>query len=110
MFDTINRTFASKLVAIKLWQEWKWWAFMPSNLHVWEMFIKPEELKTHLLNSGFEVKEFRGTEPNVSIPRMLSYLRKRASGEWTFKELGEKFRLVESNDQNILYMGWALKK
>jgi 2-polyprenyl-6-hydroxyphenyl methylase/3-demethylubiquinone-9 3-methyltransferase len=40
---------------------------------------------------------------------MLSYLRKRAKGEWTFVELGEKFLLVESNDMNILYMGYAIK-
>ena len=44
-YDTLNRTFVSKLVAIKIWQEWKRWAFMPPNLHVWEMFIKPAELK-----------------------------------------------------------------
>jgi 2-polyprenyl-6-hydroxyphenyl methylase / 3-demethylubiquinone-9 3-methyltransferase len=109
-FDTLNRTFLSKLVAIKIWQEWKRWPFMPPNLHVWEMFIKPDELKTLLLQIRFEVKGFRGTQANVSIPKMLGYLRKRAKGEWTFGELGEVFRLVESNDMNILYMGWAVKK
>ena len=41
---------------------------------------------------------------------MLSYLRKRMSGEWTCKKLGENFRLAESGDKNILYMGWTLKK
>lgn len=109
-FDTLNRTFVSKIVAIKIWQEWKRWAFMPPNLHVWEMFIKPAELKAHLLKSGFEFKETRGTSPNVSIPKMLSYLRKRAKGEWTYKDLGEHFQLIESDDEKILYMGWAVKK
>jgi len=109
-FDTLNRTMVSKLVAIKIWQEWKRWAFMPPNLHVWEMFIKPNELKTLLLQNQFEVKGFRGTQPNVSIPKMLGYLRKRAKGVWTFKELGDVFKLVESNDMNVLYMGWAAKK
>jgi len=47
-YDTLNRTFISKLVAIKIWQEWKRWAFMPPNLHVWEMFIKPNEIKNLL--------------------------------------------------------------
>ncbi len=28
-FDTLNRTFLSKLVAIKIWQEWRTTAFMP---------------------------------------------------------------------------------
>jgi 2-polyprenyl-6-hydroxyphenyl methylase/3-demethylubiquinone-9 3-methyltransferase len=110
VFDTLNRTFISKLVAIKIWQEWKRWAFMPPNLHNWKMFIKPNELKLLLLDNGFDFKEFCGTEPNLSIPKMLSYLRKRAKGEITFKELGEYFKLVESKDMNILYMGVAVKK
>lgn len=110
LYNTLNRTFISKLVAIKIWQEWKRWAFMPPNLHVWEMFIKPEEIKSLLAKSGFEWKEHRGSEPNVSIPKMLGYLRKRVKGEWTFVELGQKFRLVESKDMNILYAGYAIKK
>jgi 2-polyprenyl-6-hydroxyphenyl methylase/3-demethylubiquinone-9 3-methyltransferase len=110
VFDTLNRTFISKLVAIKIWQEWKRWAFFPPNLHNWKMFIKPNELKLVLLDNNFDFKEFRGTEPNVPIPKMLSYLRNRTKGKWTYIELGEHFKLVESNDMNILYMGLAVKK
>jgi len=109
-YDTLNRTFISKLVAIKIWQEWKRWAFMPPNLHVWEMFIKPEEIKELLLKNGFDWKEHHGSSPNVSIPKMLGYLRKRAKGEWTFADLGKNFWLVESKDMNILYAGYAIKK
>jgi 2-polyprenyl-6-hydroxyphenyl methylase/3-demethylubiquinone-9 3-methyltransferase len=110
LYDTLNRTFISKLVAIKIWQEWKRWAFMPPNLHVWKMFIKPEEIKSLLAKNGLDWKEHRGSEPNVSIPKMLSYLRKRVKGEWGFVELGQNFRLVESDDMNILYAGYAVKK
>ena len=110
LYDTLNRTFISKLVAIKIWQEWKRWAFMPPNLHVWEMFIKPAEIKELLLKNGFEWKEHKGSSPNVSIPKMLGYLRKRAKGEWTYADLGKKFWLVESKDMNILYAGYAIKK
>jgi 2-polyprenyl-6-hydroxyphenyl methylase/3-demethylubiquinone-9 3-methyltransferase len=109
-YDTLNRTFISKLVAIKIWQEWKRWAFMPPNLHIWEMFIKPEEIKELLQKNGFEWKEHHGSSPNVSIPKMLGYLRKRAKGEWTFADLGKNFWLVESKDMNILYAGYAIKK
>ena len=108
-FDTLNRTFISKLVAIKIWQEWKSTAFMPPRLHEWQMFIKPEELKGLLTQSGFEFKEFRGTSPDVSIPKMISLLRQRAKGKIGYKELGQKFKLVESDDLNILYMGYAVK-
>ena len=44
MFDTINRTRRSKLVMIKLFQEWQSTALMEPNLHDWDMFIKPAEL------------------------------------------------------------------
>lgn len=108
-FDTLNRTFVSKLVAIKIWQEWKSTAFMPSRLHQWKMFIRPEELKGLLVQAGFEFKEFRGTSPDVSIPKMISLLRKRAKGKIGYKELGQRFKLVESNNLKILYMGYAVK-
>jgi 2-polyprenyl-6-hydroxyphenyl methylase/3-demethylubiquinone-9 3-methyltransferase len=108
-YDTLNRTFISNMVAIKIWQEWKRWAFMPPNLHVWKMFIKPGEIKELLLDNGLEWQEHTGSSPNISIPTMLGYLRKRAKGEWTYADLGKKFWLVESNDMNILYAGYAIK-
>lgn len=110
IYDTINRTFISNLVAIKIWQEWKRWAFMPSGTHVWKMFTKPRELKEVLSRKGLEWQEHVGSEPNVSIPRMIAYLRKRVKGEWTFADLGKNFWLVESNDKNILYGGYAIKR
>jgi 2-polyprenyl-6-hydroxyphenyl methylase / 3-demethylubiquinone-9 3-methyltransferase len=82
---------------------------MPPRLHEWRMFIRPEELKGLLTQSGFEFKEFRGTSPDVSIPKMISLLRKRAKGAIGYKELGQKFKLVESDDLKILYMGYAVK-
>lgn len=108
-FDTLNRTFVSKLVAIKIWQEWKSTALMPPRLHEWRMFIQPEELKELLAQAGFEFKEFRGTWPDVSIPKMISLLRKRAKGKIGYKEFGQRFKLVESNNLKILYMGYAVK-
>jgi 2-polyprenyl-6-hydroxyphenyl methylase/3-demethylubiquinone-9 3-methyltransferase len=108
-FDTLNRTFVSKLVAIKVWQEWKSTAFMPPRLHEWRMFIRPEELKGLLAQAGFKFKEFRGTSPDVSIPKMINLLRKRVKGKIGYKELGQRFKLVESNDLRVLYMGYAVK-
>lgn len=110
IYDTINRTFISKLVAIKIWQEWKRWAFMAPNTHVWKMFIKPAEMKDILNANGLEWKEHVGSKPNVPVPRMLGYLRKRVKGEWNFGQLGKNFWLVEDADMNILYGGHAIKR
>jgi len=109
-YDTLNRTFISKMVAIKIWQEWKRWAFMPPNLHDWNIFIKPGEIKKLLSQNGFEWQEHTGSQPNMSIPKMLGYLRKRAKGAITYEDLGKVFSLVESKDMNILYAGYAIKK
>ena len=108
-YDTLNRTFMSKLVAINISQVWKRWAFAPPNIHVWEMFIKPDELKSLLGQNNLEWKEHKGMDLNVSLLDFLRYLRKRARGELTYKDLGEKLFMVESNNMNIMYMGYAIK-
>jgi len=110
IYDTLNRTIISKLVAIKIWQQWNRWSFMPPNLHVWKMFIKPTEMRNLLLDYGFQWKQHIGSKPNVSIPKILQYLRKRKTGEWTYEDLGANFWLVEDHDMNILYGGCAIKR
>jgi hypothetical protein len=61
------------------------------------------------VQAGFEFKEFRGTSPDVSIPKMISLLRKRAQGKIGYKKIGQRFKLVESHDLKILYMAYAVK-
>lgn len=108
-YDTLNRTFLSKLVAINISQVWKRWAYAPPNIHVWEMFIKPDELKSLLGQNDLQWKEHRGLGLNVSFLKFLGYLRKRASGKLTYKDLGEKLFAVESRSMGIMYLGYAVK-
>jgi 2-polyprenyl-6-hydroxyphenyl methylase/3-demethylubiquinone-9 3-methyltransferase len=110
IYDTFNRTILSKIGVIKIMQEWERWAIMPPNLHVWEMFIKPDEIKYLLQKNQLIWQEHRGIKPNIPYPKMLGYLRKRAIGDFTYEEFGEKFRLVESRSTQIMYMGYAVKK
>jgi 2-polyprenyl-6-hydroxyphenyl methylase/3-demethylubiquinone-9 3-methyltransferase len=109
IYDTFNRTIFSKIGVIKILQEWKRWAIMPPNLHVWEMFIKPDEIRFLLKENQLDWKEHRGIKPNISYPKMLGYLHKRAIGDLTYEEFGEKFRMVESSSTQIMYMGHAIK-
>ena len=109
IYDTFNRTYISKIGAIKILQEWKRWAIMPPEIHVWEMFIKPAEIKTLLQESQLDWKEHRGLKPNISWLKMLRYLHKRAIGNLTYEEFGKKFLMVESNSTQIMYMGYAVR-
>ena len=109
IYDTFNRTILSKMGVIKIMQEWDRWAIMPPNLHVWEMFIKPEEIKYLLRVNQLEWKEHRGAKPNISYFHMLRYLHQRAVGELTYEEFGDKFQMVESSSTKIMYIGYAVK-
>ena len=108
-FDTFNRTLASRLAAIHLAQTWKRWAFAPPNLHNWEMFIKPGELKNLLASCGLAWQEHKGLRPNVALPALLKALRKRARGIYTYGELGQRLCLTECNHTRLMYMGYAVK-
>jgi 2-polyprenyl-6-hydroxyphenyl methylase / 3-demethylubiquinone-9 3-methyltransferase len=109
IYDTFNRTLFSKISAIKILQEWKRWAIMPPDLHVWEMFIRPEELRSLLKENALTWIEHRGIKPNISYIKMLHYLHKRAIGDLTYIEFGKKFLMVESRSRQIMYMGYAVK-
>jgi 2-polyprenyl-6-hydroxyphenyl methylase/3-demethylubiquinone-9 3-methyltransferase len=109
IYDTFNRTFFSKISSIKILQEWKRWAIMPPDLHVWEMFIKPDEIKSLLTENQLVWKEHCGMKPNISYLKMLRYLHKRAIGELTYVEFGKKFQMVECDSTQMMYMGHAVK-
>lgn len=110
IYDTINRTLISKLVAINVLQEWKRWAILPANLHVWDMFIRPRELKSLLHQNKLEWKEHRGIKPDIPAYKILGYLHQRSKDEISNEEFGRKFRLVEGNSLCVSYMGYAIKR
>jgi 2-polyprenyl-6-hydroxyphenyl methylase/3-demethylubiquinone-9 3-methyltransferase len=109
LFDTINRTLKSKLVAIKLFQEWEWTSFMPPNLHDWKMFIKPEELLALLAANGLQKQGLTGLAPVAGPLRTIRLLRARKRGEISYFETARRIGLRESRDLSVSYMGYARK-
>ncbi len=109
-FDTINRTLASKLVMINIFQQWKWFAFMPPQLHVWEMFIKPGELKALMKANDLSPQTFFGMSPKGNVVYTLTQIRKYKLGKISFKQLASSMVLKRSNNLLISYMGFAEKK
>lgn len=110
-YDTINRTLFSKISVIKVAQEWKMFAFMPENLHVWDMFITPDELVAALNSNHIEQKDMKGMASSVNPLKTLMLLRQRAKGNISYKELSERAPLKESNsDLRSSYMGYGMKK
>jgi 2-polyprenyl-6-hydroxyphenyl methylase/3-demethylubiquinone-9 3-methyltransferase len=110
MYDTINRTRRSRLVVIKLMQEWPSTALMEPNLHDWDMFIKPVELDAAMARAGLEHRDRVGIGPARNPIAMLLDMRRRARGDMTFGEFGARNKFREMRDQSLLYAGYALKR
>jgi len=109
LFDTINRTLRSKLVMIKLMQEWDSTRCMEPNLHDWDMFIRPDELRRYLQSAGLIAGPFTGIAPRASPLRLIALLRARRRGDFDYAEFGRRLQMTESGDKSILYAGYATK-
>ncbi|PKN08518.1 MAG: 3-demethylubiquinone-9 3-O-methyltransferase [Deltaproteobacteria bacterium HGW-Deltaproteobacteria-8] len=110
LYDTVNRTFMSKLAVIKIMQDWPSTAISNQpNAHVWDRFIKPAELVTLLDRHGLDQREMRGISPRRNPIATLLDLRQRVKGKITFKELGRRLALRECDSLSVSYMGYAVK-
>lgn len=114
LYDTLNRTFRSWLVAIKLMLEWPSTAIgapeSVSQAHVWRKFLKPKEVRTLLRHHGLEPREQRGISTGKNPFACWLGFRKRAKGLLSFAELGRHLDFRESSDLSVSYMGAAVKK
>ena len=108
-FDTINRTFRSKLVAIKFAQDWRLTRLIPRDVHVWGKFIRPHELTQLLARNGMPEFELAGLSPAVNPFTALGALIQNKLGKMTFAELGARIKLKQSTNLSISYMGFALR-
>lgn len=75
LYDTINRTFLSKLVVIKLAQEWRWSAFAIPGLHDWAMFVTPAELSATFGRHGLKGAAIVGLQPRGNPLTLLRAIR-----------------------------------
>jgi 2-polyprenyl-6-hydroxyphenyl methylase/3-demethylubiquinone-9 3-methyltransferase len=108
-YDTINRTLRSKLILIKVLQEWRWTSLMPPDLHDWTMFIKPEELLGLLEINGLRNRGLTGIQPAANPLRSLRLLRAQKRGEISPAEALHRIGFRESRDLSIVYMGYAVR-
>jgi 2-polyprenyl-6-hydroxyphenyl methylase/3-demethylubiquinone-9 3-methyltransferase len=108
-YDTINRTLYSKLVVIKLAQEWAYTRFLPPRLHVWEMFITPDELMLSLNRHGLQNKELVGTKANGNPLKLFLALRRYKEGKLSGAEFGKWAGFKEGTNLSGSYMGYAVK-
>jgi 2-polyprenyl-6-hydroxyphenyl methylase / 3-demethylubiquinone-9 3-methyltransferase len=108
IYDTINRTWRSRLLMIKMAQDWSSTAWAEPNLHDFEMFIRPDELEEKITAAGLEVRDRVGFAAK-NPPRALKAMWDRAHGRITYAEMGERLGIRESRDTSSSYGGYAVK-
>jgi 2-polyprenyl-6-hydroxyphenyl methylase/3-demethylubiquinone-9 3-methyltransferase len=109
LYDTINRTLQSRLIVIKLLQEWRWTALMPPQLHDWHMFIRPAELREELEHHGLVPGGLTGLKPRANPFRLVRALRRRKRGLLSYAAAVREMDLGESPDTTVSYIGYARK-
>ncbi|WP_216902760.1 bifunctional 2-polyprenyl-6-hydroxyphenol methylase/3-demethylubiquinol 3-O-methyltransferase UbiG [Synechococcus sp. CCY 9618] len=77
-FDTINRTFRSRLIMIWLLEHLL--RLIPAGIHDWDRFVPPDDLRRWLATSGFEAMAIEGMDlfgrgPLRTLGRLVHYLR-----------------------------------
>ncbi len=107
LYDTVNRTFRSKLVLIKIWQEWDLGGFAAPNAHVWERFLTPDELTALMSAVGLTPQGMRGIGAAKSPAGIVLGLWKIRRSMIRGAAVAETFAMRETNDLRVSYMGWA---
>jgi 2-polyprenyl-6-hydroxyphenyl methylase/3-demethylubiquinone-9 3-methyltransferase len=98
LFDTINRTLVSYLVAILLAERIS--RIVHPGTHDWKMFIRPGELRRAFATQGLVLAEIKGITPSRRPLRVLrSLLRGRGLGAFELH-----------NGVHVSYIGHAIKQ
>ena len=109
LFDTINRTVVSKLVMIKLLQDWRVTAWLPARLHAFEQFLTPAELQAIMARHQLTGGEVVGIGPGVNPARLLGLLWQLRRGTISPGELGRRARFVQIRNTRVAYAGYEIK-
>lgn len=109
LFDTINRTAVSKLLLIKLAQEWRPTRIIDTHLHSWAMFIKPSELRVALDRHGLRLGEITGLGPRTNKAVLLWYYVLARRGRISFGRFSRLMNVGRIRATNVSYMGYATK-
>jgi 2-polyprenyl-6-hydroxyphenyl methylase / 3-demethylubiquinone-9 3-methyltransferase len=109
LFDTINRTAQSKLVAIKLMQQWPLTRVVDAAIHDWDMFIKPAELAGLLERHGLKIAEIAGLGPRASLPAVVAGRIAVRRGRITYGEFSRRLDIGQVASTAVSYMGFATR-
>jgi 2-polyprenyl-6-hydroxyphenyl methylase / 3-demethylubiquinone-9 3-methyltransferase len=108
LFDTLNRTLASKL-ATKATQQWRLTRVIDFPAHDWAVFLRPDELAGRLRRQGMTVRETVGLGPRARPRTAAASLVELRRGRLTYRQLSERLDMGWTRSLRLFYMGYAVK-
>lgn len=108
LFDTINKTFKSKIIMIWLLEDIL--KQLPKGLHDWNKFIPPQELMTSMEKNGFTdivVKGFDMTD-GTNFQTLKNMVFKGLNNQNKNNKF-ELFKIQINEDTSVWYIGKAVK-
>ncbi len=98
-FHTFNRNFLSYLLIIKGVE----WAVQntPEKMHIYRLFIKPQEMRAFCKNASLDIQEMLGLKPKIFSLSLFKMLIQR--------KVPENFRFEFSRSLLTGYIGFAKK-
>jgi 2-polyprenyl-6-hydroxyphenyl methylase/3-demethylubiquinone-9 3-methyltransferase len=97
LYDTINRTLRSRLIAVWLFE--RVLKIIPRHTHEHRLFIKPTELHAAMARHGIANRETRGLGPQGNqLAALVGYITKRR-----FPKIGA------TDDTAVSYIGYGVK-
>jgi len=109
LFDTINRTLQSRVMFVFGLQEFPLTRIMPADTHVWEMFIKPDELIFAFQQYRLSLEDMQGAKVTKNPLSSAWDILHQKQGRITFAELGDRLQLKLDRDMSLNYLGYARK-
>lgn len=108
LFSLTNRTWLSRIVLIELAQRWRPTRVLPPDLHNWDRFIRPQELRKIMEHQQLLIDEVVGLSASpAAIPaatRAYCQLKRRRIG---YGEAGRRIELRTGRSKALAYLGYA---
>ncbi len=105
-----NRTTLSRLALIDAAQRWRATRVLPADLHEWERFVRPSELRSMLAGNGVEVREVVGVGlPIRRFGRAVITIAELRRGAVSHADAGRRLALTRVRSTQIAYQGYGIK-
>ena len=98
------------MLVIKVVQDWRLTRVVDTELHSWEMFVKPTELEETLRRHAMRLGEITGLGPRSNKAALLWNFIQTRRGRITFGQLSRLMDVGQVKDTAVSYMGYATKR